>query len=60
MPPSASGDILKFSHRGEPTVFASDIGVQENSGPEYLAIEPGSMASDLKLLSKQSHLHAAK
>lgn len=60
MPPSASGDILKFTRRGEPTVFASDIGVRQNSGPEYLAIQPESMASGLELLSNQSHLQAAR
>jgi sugar lactone lactonase YvrE len=39
-PPSAGGDILKFRRDGVPTVFASEIGLaQENSGPEYLAIQ---------------------
>ena len=60
MPPSASGDILKFTHRGEPTVFASDIGVQENSGPEYLAIQPGSTVTDFKLPSNPSYLQVAR
>ena len=41
IPPSVSGDILRFARDGVPTVFASDIGVsRENSGPEYLAIQP--------------------
>ena len=41
IPPSASGDILRFTRHGVPTVFASAIGVpQENGGPEYLAIQP--------------------
>lgn len=40
IPGSASGDILKFTRKGRPTVFASEIGVaQENGGPEYLAIQ---------------------
>jgi len=40
-PPSASGDILKFTADGVPIVFASEIGVpQGDSGPEYLAIQP--------------------
>ena len=60
IPPSASGDILKFTHRGEPTVFASDIGIQENSGPEYLAIEPGPIMTDFKMLSNGSHLQASR
>jgi hypothetical protein len=39
--PSASGNILKFTRRGGPTVFASEIGVpEENGGPQYLAIQP--------------------
>jgi sugar lactone lactonase YvrE len=41
IPPSLSGDILRFTGRGVPTVFASEVGVsQENGGPEYLAIQP--------------------
>lgn len=41
IPPSAGGDILKFTRKGVPTVFASEIGVpQENGGPEYFAIQP--------------------
>jgi len=41
IPPSASGDILKFARNGRATVFASEIGVpQENGGPEYFAIQP--------------------
>jgi DNA-binding beta-propeller fold protein YncE len=41
IPPSASGDILKFTRLGEPTVFASEIGdPQWNGGPEYLAFQP--------------------
>jgi DNA-binding beta-propeller fold protein YncE len=41
IPPSAGGDILKFTRDGVPTVFASEVGLpQENSGPEYLAIQP--------------------
>jgi DNA-binding beta-propeller fold protein YncE len=41
IPPSATGDILEFTRRGEPTVFASEIGdPQWNAGPQYLAIQP--------------------
>jgi DNA-binding beta-propeller fold protein YncE len=41
IPPSASGDILKFTRKGTPTVFASEIGLpEENGGPQYLAIQP--------------------
>ncbi len=41
IPSSLGGDILRFTGRGVPTVFASEIGVpEENSGPEYLAIQP--------------------
>jgi sugar lactone lactonase YvrE len=41
IPPSAGGDILKFTRKGVPTVFASEIGVpQESGGPEYFAIQP--------------------
>ena len=41
IPASASGDILKFTRRGEPTVFASEIGdPQWKAGPHYLAIQP--------------------
>ena len=60
IPPSASGDILKFTRRGEPTVFASDIGVQENSGPEYLAIQPATIVTDFKVFSNKSQLQAAR
>jgi DNA-binding beta-propeller fold protein YncE len=41
IPSSLGGDILRFTGRGVPTVFASEIGVpEENGGPEYLAIQP--------------------
>lgn len=41
IPPAAGGDILRFTRRGVPAVFASEIGVpQENGGPEYFAIQP--------------------
>jgi DNA-binding beta-propeller fold protein YncE len=60
MPPSASGDILRFTRRGEPTVFASDIGALENSGPEYLAIQPTPVLTNLKLRVNPSHLQAAR
>ena len=41
IPRSVGGDILKFTRRSEPTVFASDVGdLQSNTGPEYLAIQP--------------------
>jgi sugar lactone lactonase YvrE len=41
IPPTAGGDILRFTRRGVPAVFASEIGVpQENGGPEYFAIQP--------------------
>jgi hypothetical protein len=41
IPPSVSGDILRFARDGVAVVFASDIGVpQEKGGPEYLAIQP--------------------
>jgi DNA-binding beta-propeller fold protein YncE len=40
IPPSASGDILKFTPKGRAVVFASEIGLpQENGGPEYFAIQ---------------------
>jgi sugar lactone lactonase YvrE len=41
IPPSAGGDILRFTRKGMPAVFASEIGVpQENGGPQYFAIQP--------------------
>ena len=42
IPFPGSGDILKFTPDGTRTVFASGIGDPEgNSGPEFLAIQPG-------------------
>jgi sugar lactone lactonase YvrE len=41
IPPSAGGDILKFTRNGRATVFAAEIGIpEENGGPEYFAIQP--------------------
>ena len=59
IPPSASGDIVKFTRNGRATVFASEIGIpEENGGPEYFAIQPARPDASQWGPSKRSNLLA--